>query len=241
MRIAVLSDIHGNSPALEAIISDIKQNNIDRVICLGDSVGIGPNPDKCIDLIMENNIETVLGNHELYYVRGTDIDNEMSEIEKSHHTWIKSLLTDKHYKFLSSRPLSISIEVNGYKLLFQHFLIDETEIDKYPFHCISVLKKDIAHQILDELDTDYIFIGHEHRPYEVEYNHKKLIDSGSSGCIYDDITHYTIIDINDEIKVTRHELKYNRDKLINIIKEGSDYPLKDYLSENFFGIKKNEV
>ena len=90
MRIAVLSDVHGNTPALKAIIESIKQNNIDRIIYLGDVVGIGPEPDKCLDLIIENNFEMVLGNHELYYVRGTEIDPEMSDYEREHHNWIKN-------------------------------------------------------------------------------------------------------------------------------------------------------
>lgn len=236
MRIAVLSDIHGNTPALKAIINDIRSNNIDRIIYLGDVVGIGPEPNKCLELIMNNNIEMVLGNHELYYVKGTNIDSEMSEDEIMHHKWIKSLLNDKHYDFLSQRPLNITIEENGHKLMFQHFLIDENTFSEYPFHGFSVLKEEIINKLLDELDTDYIFIGHEHRPYEVEYNNKKLIDSGSSGCVYNDITHYTIIDINEDVLINRHEVKYNRDELIEIFKTGDEYPLKDYLSENFFGI-----
>ena len=65
-RIAVFSDIHGNAPVLEAIIKDIKVNNIDEVICLGDTLGLGPLPGECIDLIIDNNIYMVLGNHELY-------------------------------------------------------------------------------------------------------------------------------------------------------------------------------
>lgn len=237
MRIAVLSDIHGNAPALKAIIANIKENNIDRVIYLGDVVGIGPEPDKCLDLIIENNFEMVLGNHELYYVRGTDIDPEMSDYEIEHHKWIKNKLTDKHYEYLSSKPLSIKIEENNFKLTFQHFLIDETTVEQYPFHGFCVLKESIINQLVDELDTDYIFIGHEHRPYEVEYNNKKLIDGGSSGCVYDDITHYTIIDISDNITISRNEIKYNRDELIEIFKTCEEFPLKEYLSENFFGIK----
>lgn len=237
MRIAVLSDIHGNTPALKAIIESIKENNIDRIIYLGDVIGIGPEPDKCLDLIIENNFEMVLGNHELYYVRGTDIDPEMSDYEREHHNWIKRLLTDKHYQYLSKCPLSIKVEENNFKLMFQHFLIDDTTFEQYPFHGICVLREKIINQLIDELDTNYMFIGHEHRPYEVEYNNKKLIDGGSSGCVYDDITHYTIIDISDKVNVSRNEIKYNRDELIDIFKNGDEFPLKEYLSENFFGIK----
>ncbi|MBR3661555.1 MAG: metallophosphoesterase family protein [Bacilli bacterium] len=59
MRIAIFSDIHGNKEALTAIIEDIKKENIDEVICLGDTIGIGPNPKECLDLIINNNIKMV--------------------------------------------------------------------------------------------------------------------------------------------------------------------------------------
>ena len=237
MRIAVLSDIHGNTPALTSIIEDIKLNNIDRIIYLGDAIGIGPEPDKCLDLIIENNMEMVLGNHELYYLKGTDIDHEMSFEEQNHHKWVKDLLNDKHYEFLAKCPLSIKIIENNTTLMFQHFLIDENTFEQYPFHGFCVLKEGIINQLVDELNVDYLFIGHEHRPYEVEYHNKKIIDGGSSGCVYDDITHYTIIDISDKVEITRHEVRYNRDRLVEIFKNGDNYPLKEYLSDNFFGIK----
>ncbi len=237
MRIAVFSDIHGNLPALKSIISDIRKNNIDKTIYLGDVIGIGPNPRECLDLIMENNIEMVLGNHELYYLNGTSIDETMTEMEELHHHWVKEQLTDKHHEYLANCDLSISLTVNNYKFMFQHFLIDHESFSQYPFHGFSVLKENIINQLVDELNTDYIFIGHEHRPYEVEYHNKKLIDGGSSGCVYDDITHYIIIDIGNDVTITRCEINYNRDVLVKAFKE-SNYALNEYLGENFFGIIK---
>ncbi len=52
-KIAVISDIHGNLPALEAVLADIQQRDIHRIICLGDLVGKGPDSSKAIDIIKE--------------------------------------------------------------------------------------------------------------------------------------------------------------------------------------------
>ena len=60
---AIISDIHGNLEALEAVLEDIKQQQIDRIYCLGDIVGYGPNPRECIDRIMSCDI-CLLGNHD---------------------------------------------------------------------------------------------------------------------------------------------------------------------------------
>lgn len=64
MRRALISDIHGNWEALEAVLSDIEQQNTDEILCLGDIVGYGPNPRECLDKVMEIAQITILGNHD---------------------------------------------------------------------------------------------------------------------------------------------------------------------------------
>lgn len=63
-RIAIISDIHGNIPALEAVLADIGQRGISRIICLGDMVGKGPNPDIAIDLVRDRCEVVLTGNWE---------------------------------------------------------------------------------------------------------------------------------------------------------------------------------
>ena len=62
---AIISDIHGNLPALEAVIADIDRRSIKRIICLGDVVGYGPNPIECIDLVRERCEIVLCGNHDV--------------------------------------------------------------------------------------------------------------------------------------------------------------------------------
>lgn len=68
-RIALISDIHGNLEVLESILEDIKTKNIDEIICLGDTIDIGPNSKECIDLLIGNNVKSVLGDCEIYLLR----------------------------------------------------------------------------------------------------------------------------------------------------------------------------
>ncbi len=63
MKTAILSDIHGNLPALEAVLADIAQLDVDRVVCLGDVVGYGPSPNECLDRATEFAF-CILGNHD---------------------------------------------------------------------------------------------------------------------------------------------------------------------------------
>ncbi|MFN3190455.1 MAG: metallophosphoesterase family protein [Aureliella sp.] len=64
MRQALISDIHGNLEALNTVLADIQEQNIDRIVCLGDIVGYGPNPCQCLDLVMKRCELTILGNHD---------------------------------------------------------------------------------------------------------------------------------------------------------------------------------
>lgn len=100
---AVISDIHGNYPALRAVIEDIDRNNVDEIICLGDVVGYYCQVNECIDLIRERGILCLLGNHDYYMISGTCcesktvkmcIDYQRTIISEDNLKWLKSLKPD---------------------------------------------------------------------------------------------------------------------------------------------------
>jgi diadenosine tetraphosphatase ApaH/serine/threonine PP2A family protein phosphatase len=64
VRTAIISDIHGNLEALNRVLEDIGDQNIDRTVCLGDTLGYGPNPAECVDLVAEHCEWSLLGNHD---------------------------------------------------------------------------------------------------------------------------------------------------------------------------------
>src|SRR5262245_27428359 len=61
---AIISDVHGNLEALRAVLADIDRQPIERIVCLGDTVGYGPNPCECLDLVRERCAVTIRGNHD---------------------------------------------------------------------------------------------------------------------------------------------------------------------------------
>ena len=69
MRLAVLSDIHANLPALEAVFADLGNQDVDKVLHLGDVVGYGPDPEACARLLRERGVASVLGNHDYAMIR----------------------------------------------------------------------------------------------------------------------------------------------------------------------------
>ena len=64
MPTAVISDVHGNAEALRTVLADIDRRGIKRIICLGDTVGYGPDPLECVDLVREKCAWSLMGNHD---------------------------------------------------------------------------------------------------------------------------------------------------------------------------------
>jgi predicted phosphodiesterase len=75
MRLAVISDIHGNLEAFRSVLADLDRQNVDDIICLGDNVGYGPEPQKVLDLLARRGIESVTGNHELGVLAWPDLED----------------------------------------------------------------------------------------------------------------------------------------------------------------------
>lgn len=228
MKIAVFSDIHGNKYALNAIIESAKKEKVDKIICLGDIMGIGPNPKECLDIIMENEIEMLLGNHELYFLKGTDINENLCDGEKNHHKWIRNNLDKKYYNYLIKRPLKIEID----NMLFSHYIIND-EKSSYPFYHFDIISNGEMFKMLINSNYKYIFIGHYHDAFELEYENKFIVDVGSSGCVKDKITSYILIDNG---LYEKKYINYDRDSFVNDI-NNTIFPDKKYLTKTFFGVE----
>lgn len=233
-KIAIFSDIHGNYEALKSILNDIENDNFDEVICLGDLTGIGPSSKECLDLIRKKNIKLLLGNHELYQLKGTNIDNQ--DHLKEHETWIKKSYTAADISYLENCKLTYEFLHKGKIYTFSHFFI-ENETKDYPFYNFDILKNIDK---IKNLSYENLFIGHEHKPFEIKIKDRLFTCLGSSGCTTSNITFYTIIELNDDTETIRRKIiTYDREQFEKTFKEKS-YPLKSEVGEIFFGIKENK-
>lgn len=111
-RIAILSDIHGNMPALEAVLADISKRGIKRIICLGDLAGKGPNPIEAVDRIRDCCEIVIRGNwDELIGRRLTD---------KLPFTWHEDRLGAERLQYLANLPFSYDMEMSGKRIRLVH-------------------------------------------------------------------------------------------------------------------------
>lgn len=252
-RIAVFTDVHGNLEALEKVISDIKKQNVDDIICLGDTISFGPNSKECLDLIISNNIKMVLGNHELYCLKGTDIDEKIGGEENNHYEWIRSSLGERELSFLEKCPLYYECNIDydekktSKKIIFSHYLLNDIN-SSFPFER-EHLKNDINLWIKYYSDNTLYLVGHLHKSFdknlvagisdcriEENGNFPNIYIVDSCGCTDSDITSYTILEIGKSFSFKIIRLKYDRDKFVNKVRT-IDFPDKEVISKVFFNIE----
>ena len=113
MRIAVISDIHGNLEALKATLKDIEKRNVDEIICLGDIIAKGVHPKECIDLIKKKCKIVIQGNCDYHFARKHDDIKQLPEIEQKRIIWNQSLLGDEEREYLSNLPYSYEFYMSG--------------------------------------------------------------------------------------------------------------------------------
>lgn len=236
MKIAVFSDIHGNYQALESIIKDIKGKHIDKIIFLGDAISLGPDSNKCLDLLFKEKITFILGNHELYSTEGVSIDPDSNIDKKNHNLWVTTTLSKENLKKLNKQKLIYELSINNKKYTFIHFLLDNKH--KYPFKHLSIFNDDTYIKEMEKIDSDYVFYGHEHTGRIDFINGKSFYGIGSSGCRKDNSTYYYIIDTKKD-KVKKIPLYYNRNAFLRSI-NNKDYPNIEHIKEVFFGIQKED-
>ena len=99
MRVAIISDIHGNLEALSSVLIDIRDKNVDRIICLGDVIGYGPNPNECINVVETHCEYCLLGNHESA-VFDKEIAMEFNKHARFSIEWTRNCLNLKSIDFI---------------------------------------------------------------------------------------------------------------------------------------------
>lgn len=107
MRYAVLSDIHGNLEALEAVLADAEART-DVVLCLGDVVGYGADPEACMELIAVRAAATVAGNHEHAVAGLLDLD-WFNDSARAAAEWTRERLDEDHRSYLAALPLQAEV------------------------------------------------------------------------------------------------------------------------------------
>jgi putative phosphoesterase len=211
MKIAVFSDIHGNKPALDNVLIDIKEQAPDYVFCLGDLVGYGPRPNEVIETIREAEIPTVMGNYDegVGFEKGDcgcayTTDEEKLNGAKSIE-WTTRTVTTENKEFLRSLHDKIEYIVEDFKILLVHG--SPRRINEYLYE--DRPERSLA-RMLESIDVDMMLCGHTHKPYHRVVNSVSIINDGSVGKPKDgdDRSSYALIELEKEVSVEFKRVAY---------------------------------
>ena len=131
MKVGVITDIHNNVEALNAVLNELYALKVEKIICCGDIIGIGPRPEETVKKIMlhQEQIEVVRGNHDNYLINGLPIsvpnDEMMEHGEMEHHKWEHGRLSEESISFIKTLPYSKSLKICGKTIYITHYSIDK--------------------------------------------------------------------------------------------------------------------
>jgi len=227
LRTAIISDIHANLEALKVVLDDIKQRNVDRIICLGDILGYGPNPVECVDLVAEKCEWSLMGNHDFGALYEPTNFNAAAEASAY---WTRaqfeaepdSAKAASRWEFLGRLRVRVTFD----KFLCVHGS-PRRPINEYVFPEDAINSPVKMQQIFDRVQK-YCFVGHTHVPgvftdepdfyppddlegvYTFQNGEKAIINPGSVGQPrdMDPRASYAILD-EDAMKVEFYRLDYD--------------------------------
>ena len=181
-RVAVITDIHGNLPALEAVLEAIDGMSVDAVYCGGDLVGYGPHPDEVCGLIEKRRMPTIYGNYD--YAIGRDLDDcgcayrdqHDRELGRRSIEWTLGHTDDRSKAFMRELPFDLRFELGDSRVRLVHG--SPRKVNEYLF---ADKPARTFERIAAGADSDVLVFGHTHQPWIHEYGGLLFVNCGSVG------------------------------------------------------------
>ena len=194
MKVGVISDVHANRVALDAVLDDMPE--VDATLCAGDVVGYNPWPAECVDAIRRRDVPSVMGNHDRAVASGTAFRfNSMARAGVEH---ARGRLSDDQQAWLADRPDSLRALDGRVSVVHGH----PEDPDRYTY------PQDFSPDLLD--DEDVLVMGHTHVQHHEVYDEGVVMNPGSVGQPRDGDPRaaYAVLDLDDP-SVTEHRVEYD--------------------------------
>lgn len=179
MRIAIISDIHGNRPGLEAVLADIQRRGADQVFCLGDISYKGPEPAACLDRLRELGIPCIYGNTERWLIAAPD-DVLASPRHREVIPWCREQLGPERLAWLEELPFRLEVNLAGTRVALVHGSPRSENEAVYPW-----LKDEELAPVVGGAGAPVLCVGHHHLPLLRRTGSLTLVGPGSAGFPFD--------------------------------------------------------
>jgi predicted phosphodiesterase len=237
MKLAVLTDVHANLPALRAALRDVERDGYDLLVHLGDAIAIGPFPAECLDVLLNiRNARFVIGNHDEYFAHGLPRPQPawMSNGEVEHQLWTHRRIDPALRAVIAQWPYRLH-EDFGVPTAFVHYPLGASGQT-----FLSIMRNPTATQ-LDQAFAVYPpgpaplnFYGHAHGFSDVE-GKARYVNPGSLGCAPEPIARYTIVTYGSGAYRLDHRAVPYDDAELGQAFEDRDVPERAFINRAFFG------
>ena len=226
MRLALISDIHGNLVALETVLAAIAQRNIDTILCLGDVAAGGPQARDVIERLQELNCPVVMGNTDakLLTIQSKQYEDAHSQMSHDIDLWCAQQLSDAHKAYIQTFQSTLTHELPHNRVLLAYH--------GSPRSFREILKPTIPDEALEEafagFQADIMVGGHTHMQMFRRYKDILVLNPGSVGSAIDRVSpwnevhsapyaEYAILDIEkNDLHVELFRLPFDIEKFLAI-------------------------
>ena len=219
MRIAVISDIHANLTALEAVVEDIRNAGVDEIICLGDITTLGPRPRACLKMVKELNCRCITGNHDDFMTDAglihtyTDVPIIVDMV-----TWARKRLSPEEVDFIRSFGSRIRIEPDPET----HWLFFHGTPASHMADILASTPPEDLDSLLGKETAELMCCGHTHIQMLRQHKGTLVVNPGSVGMPFKeymagkrpepmDHAEYALLEKSrDNINITLKRIRYSR-------------------------------
>ncbi len=209
MKIAFISDVHSNLPALEAVFEDLSRRAVGTVYCAGDILGYNTFPDQTVELLRRKGVHCIAGNHDRAVLVGT---KGMNSIAAAAIEWTRSNMSQDTYEFIRELPNSIHRPLEGVMTAIHH--------GSPRFMSEYIFEEHVNDELLELAGARLLVLGHTHMPFVAHFAAGTVLNPGSVGQPRDgdNRASYAIWDaVEPDIEVVR--VDYDRQKVMDGIRE----------------------
>lgn len=232
MKIAFISDIHGNATALEAVLADIDKKQVDRIVVMGDIAYRGPEPQKSINLVRSLDTEVIKGNADEWVhrdIREGEVPDQALTTMRQEREWTVKHLTDEDLDYLRELPEEVTVRLtDDIKIHCFHATPDSL------FDVVKPTESDeaLSDRLMQKNEADIYLYGHIHLPYIRHINGKCVANLGSVGLPFDGRSEasYLIVEGEDDrFSTAIHRVSYDVGKVKQQLADG-EYPNQEFLT-----------
>ncbi len=237
MRTALISDVHGNAVALEAVLADLERNPVDQVVCLGDMIQGGSQPAEVVQRLRGFAWPVVLGNADAFLLDADAGEEEKTERQLAVREWTLAQIGADGVAFIETFQPTLDVPLGAERMLLA-FHGSPTSFDDI---ALPHLEEDDFRRLLGPPAADVLAGGHVHLQWLRRYGASMFVNPGSVGLAYDHaqaddedlrvdaIAEYARIDVDgDTLQIAFRRVPFGRDAVLAAI-DASGMPHADHL------------